>query len=93
MCLFSPRACPSGSWSAAGDRILAIDGRSVERYSFQQASGLLYGKPGSSVDLRILRSGNGATIMPSRPYESSNWVFFVTPGRVTEMWSISPNEK
>ncbi|MBI5243953.1 MAG: PDZ domain-containing protein [Elusimicrobia bacterium] len=42
----------------AGDRILAIEGRSVERYSFQQAIGLLYGKPGSSVDLRILRSGN-----------------------------------
>ena len=40
-----------------GDRIIAIEGRSVERYSFPEALDRLYGKPGSLVDVRVLRSG------------------------------------
>jgi len=40
-----------------GDRITAIEGRASDRYSFQEAISLLYGKPGSSVDIRVMRSG------------------------------------
>jgi carboxyl-terminal processing protease len=45
----------------AGDRILAIDGKSTERTSLQEAVKSLRGEPGTDVKLTIFRPASGTT--------------------------------
>ncbi|MDP5337692.1 MAG: S41 family peptidase [Nodularia sp. (in: cyanobacteria)] len=44
----------------AGDEILAIDGKSTQKMSVEEASGLIRGKPGSPITLQLGRKGQSA---------------------------------
>ncbi|MBD2461762.1 S41 family peptidase [Oscillatoria sp. FACHB-1407] len=59
-----PNSPASSAGIRAGDRILAIDGKSTEGMSVEDASSLIRGEVGTRITLRILREGEDAFDLP-----------------------------
>jgi C-terminal processing protease CtpA/Prc len=52
-----PRRPAAQAGLKPGDRVISIGGKTAGKMSFEEAVSRLYGKPGSKVELRVLRAG------------------------------------